>query len=243
MNLLGAGYEGKLAQSYGVRQKGRFYIKAVPFSHTPHNTNQTKAKDAFTGLNRIASRVVKSMWRYLGLSDKTMYRNNALCQAWKGALSNNSFSLENLKQVVSENDALKIETVFFETDGLKFSFSATEENPSATTEKQVIYLAVVTNKFVTKGDIAGVGNAVLLSSIFNYIDFAYFRVWAFKAVPNGKRWKLEGLAVTDAVFIVIINEIFYTGRWHWTAGLYVEEEVLFLPAEPSYIDNEVLYLN
>lgn len=59
LNLLKAGYEGKVGQTYGVAKKGLYDIKATPFSHTPHNTRQATAKDEFTGLNRIASQVVK----------------------------------------------------------------------------------------------------------------------------------------------------------------------------------------
>lgn len=59
LNLLKAGYNGKVGQTYGVETKGSFYIKAVPFSHTPHNNSQNQAKNRFIGLNRIASAVVK----------------------------------------------------------------------------------------------------------------------------------------------------------------------------------------
>ena len=62
INLLRAGYEGKVGQTYGVAKKGLYDIKAVPFSHTPHNNSQNQAKNRFIGLNRIASAVVKKMW-------------------------------------------------------------------------------------------------------------------------------------------------------------------------------------
>ena len=95
LNLLKAGYHGKVGKTYGVAKKNMYDIKAVPFSHTPHNNMQVTAKNEFVGLNRIASQVVKKMWQYLSLSDKNMYRNNALCKEWKNALKGGKFSLEN----------------------------------------------------------------------------------------------------------------------------------------------------
>ena len=242
LNLLRAGYEGKVGQTYGVAKKGLYDIKAVPFSHTPHNTSQATAKDEFTGLNRVASRVVKSMWKYLGLSDKEMYRNNALCKAWKGALKGGRFALDNLKEVLSQEDALRIDEILYDPQIFTFTYSANEENPSAETSDQIIYLAIVTNRQVTKADITGRGNSVVLSSVFDYIDFAYFQVWAFKAVPGIKKWQLKGLSISDPVFVIIVNEVFFVSRWRWQTVPFIINEILYLPPEPSYIENEILYL-
>lgn len=242
INLLRAGYEGKVGQTYGVAKKGLYDIKAVPFSHTPHNNLQAKTKNEFVGLNRIAARVVKKMWKYLGLSDKEMYRNNALCKEWKGALKGNDFQLENLKEVLSQDDELKINTILYDPETFVFSYSAVEQDPDELTGNQIIYLAIVTNKQITKGDIIGYGNQAILSSIFDYIDFAYFQVWAFKAVPLNKKWQLKGLSISDPVFVIIVNRIFYISRWRWVTLPYVENRILYLPIEPSYITKKTLYL-
>ena len=240
LNLLRAGYEGKVGQTYGVAKKGLYDIKATPFSHTPHNTRQNTAKDEFTGLNRIASRVVKKMWKYLSLSDKEMYRNNALCKAWKGALKGGVFSIENLKEVISEEGKLRIDTIEFNPQLFTFSYSASEVNPDEKSINQVIYLAIITNRQITKADINGRGNSVLLSSVFNYIDFAFFQVWAFKAVPDAKGYRLKGLSISDKIFVIIVNEVFYLSRWQWISKPYVVEEVLYLPMGNAKIENEIL---
>lgn len=242
INILKAGYEGKLGQTYGVAKKGLYDIKAIPFSHTPHNNKQSKAKNQFTGLNRIASRVVKKMWNYLNLSDKNMYRNNALCQAWKGALKGEEFKLENLKEVISQEGALRIDEVLYDPQSFIFTYSANETNKSEETESQIIYIAVVTNEQVTKADTTGKGNSVTLSSMFDYIDFAYFQVWAFKAVQGIKKWQLKGLSISDPIFVIIVNEVFFVSRWRWQKVPFVLDEVLYLPQELAYIQNEILYL-
>lgn len=242
INILKAGYEGKVGKTYGVAKKGLYDIKATPFSHTPHNIKQSTAKSEFTGLNRVASRVVKKMWNYLGLSDKEMYRNNALCQAWKSALKGEVFKLENLKEVISQEDTLCIDEVLYDPQTFAFTYSANETEPSAETENQIIYLAIITNSQVTKCDITEKGNQVVLSSMFDYIDFAYFQVWAFKAVKGIKKWQLKGLSISDPVFVIIVNEVFFVSRWRWQKVPFILDEVLYLPQEPSYVQNEIFYL-
>lgn len=240
LNLLRAGYEGKVGQTYGVAKKGLYDIKATPFSHTPHNARQTTAKNEFTGLNRIASRVVKKMWKYLSLSDKGMYRNNALCKAWKSALKGDTFHLENLKEVISENGKLRIDTIKYDPQLFTFIYSANEENPDEQSSNQIIYLAIVTNRQITKADVSGRGNSLLLSSIFDYIDFAYFQVWTFKAVPGIKKWQLKGLSISDPVFVIIVNEVFFISRWRWQRIPFVIDEVLYFPPENAKIEEEIL---
>lgn len=242
LNLLKAGYEGKLGETYGVAKKGLYDIKATPFSHTPHNNSQTTAKDEFVGLNRIASQVVKEMWEYLSLSDKGMYRNNALCKAWKGALKGAAFELENLKEVISEEDKLKIEIINYDPKLLTFTFAASEENPSEQSKSQVIYLSVVTNRQITKAHISGKGSSLLLQSRFDYADFAFFQIWAFKAVPGIKKWQLKGLSISNPIFVIIINGVFFTDRWRWQKVPFVIDGVLYLPSENAEIKNGVLKL-
>lgn len=242
LNLLKAGYHGKVGQTYGIAKKNLYDIKAIPFSHTPHNNMQITAKNEFIGLNRIASQVVKKMWQYLSLSDKNMYRNNALCKEWKNALKGGKFSLENLKEVISEEGKLRIDSVKYDPNLFTFIYSANEVNPDEQSRNQVIYLAIVTNKQITKAHINGKGNSILLSSAFDYIDFAYFQVWAFKAVPGIKKWQLKGLSITNPIFVVIVNEVFFVSRWRWQKIPFIIDEVLYLPPESEKIENEILKL-
>ena len=242
LNLLRAGYHGKVGKTYGVAKKNLYDIKAIPFSHTPHNNMQVTAKNEFVGLNRIASQVVKKMWQYLSLSDKNMYRNNALCKEWKNALKGGKFSLENLKEVISEEGKLKIDTVKYDPNLFYFVYSANEVSPNEQSKNQIIYLAIVTNNQITKAHVSGRGNSILLSSAFDYIDFAYFQVWAFKAVPGIKKWQLKGLSITDPVFVVIVNEVFFVSRWRWQEMPFIIGEVLYLPPESEKIENEILKL-
>lgn len=242
LNLLKAGYHGKVGKTYGVAKKNLYDIKAIPFSHTPHNNMQVTAKNEFVGLNRIASQVVKKMWQYLSLSDKNMYRNNALCKEWKNALKGGKFSLENLKEVIPEEGKLRIDTVKYDPNLFTFIYSANEVSPNEQSRNQIIYLAIVTNNQITKAHVSGRGNSLLLSSAFDYIDFAYFQVWAFKAVHGIKKWQLKGLSITNPVFVVIVNEVFFVSRWRWQKVPFIIDEILYLPPENEKIENEILKL-
>lgn len=242
LNLLKAGYEGKLGQTYGVAKKGLYDIKVIPFSHTPHNNSQTSAKNEFTGLNRIASAVVKKMWSYLSLSDKKMYRNNALCQLWKDALVGRDFHIDSLKRVIDQDGALKITEKLYDPQKFKFIYSVQELFPNEESANQQIYLAVVTNKNITKADITGKGNNLILSSMFDYIDFAYFQVWTFKARKGIKKWQLKGLSISDPIFVVIVNGIFFVNRWHWQAVPFMIGGVLYFSSDNVKIENGVLKL-
>lgn len=242
LNILKSGYEGKVGEVYGVAKKGSYIAKAVPFSHAPHNNAQRTAKNEFTGLNRVASRIVKVFWKYLNLSDKKMYRNNALCQKWKGALKGGTFSINNLQEVISNSDALIITTIKYDPQTFQFVYSATEQNPTQKTKNQAVYLGVITNRQITKADIVGIGDEVVLNSIFDIIDFAYFQVWAFKAVTNGKKYNLEGLSISAPIYVIIVNGVFFVLRWRWVRDPYVINKVFYLPPEPTFIESGTLYL-
>ncbi len=240
INILKAGYSGKTGQTYGIEKKDGFIVKAIPFSHTPHNNKQVKAKDKFIGLNRIASAVVKKFWYYLGLSDKNMYRNNALCKLWKDSLIGDSFKLENLKSVISQNEELRLVTELFNADAMKFIYSAQDLLPGAGVKEQYIYLAIVTDNNITKADVAAKGNSVVLSTTFDTVNFAYFQVWAFKSVRELKKWNLRGLSISEPIFIIIVDEVFYVDRWSWHVMPYIENEVLYLSQEDAKIEEEIL---
>lgn len=243
INLLKAGYNGKVGQTYGVHQKGQYIIKAVPFSHTPHNTTQNKAKNAFTRLNKVCSRVVKSMWDYLNLSDKGMYKNNALCKAWKNALKENDFIMENLYDVISDAGQLQITEIVFDPDNFVFAYSIGELYPNVPTGEQVIYAGIITDKFITKADITAKGTQALLSSVFDFIDFAFYQVWAFKSVKTARGWQLKGLSMTDPVFLIVVAEVFYTMRWRWQQDPYVIDETVYFSELNASVESEILFIN
>ena len=242
INILKAGYSGKTGQTYGVEKKDRFIVKAVPFSHTPHNHSQNQAKNKFIGLNRIASAVVKKFWYYLGLSDKSMYRNNALTRAWKQALEGDVFLLENLGKVIPNVGALQIIENSFDYETSDYSYTITDNEPLSEGQEQYIYASVVTNRFITKQDVSAKGQITTLKSSLGIVDFAFIQIYAFKARKYKNKWYLSGLSITEKKYIIVVNGIFYMSRWQWNVKPFIKNGILYLSSQDTSIKNAVWHL-
>lgn len=242
MNILKAGYSGKTGQTYGVEKKDRFIVKAVPFSHAPHNNSQNQAKNKFTGLNRIASAIVKKFWNYLGLSDKNMYRNNALTKEWKIALEGNEFLLENLKRVISDKGTLEIIENNFNYETFDYSYTIKDNEPLPEGHEQYIYASIVTGNFITKLDVSAKGQIATLISSLGIVNFAFIQVYAFKARRYKNRWYLSGLSITEKKYIIVVNGIFYMSRWQWNIKPQIKDGILYLSSQDATIKDAIWHL-
>ena len=99
INILKSAFNGKVGQIYGTKQNGKYYAKAVPFSHAPHNNSQKSAFSAFVCLNRFAQGIGKELFKYLYLSDKKMTKANAVAQFFKPAIKDKTFTPLSIAQV------------------------------------------------------------------------------------------------------------------------------------------------
>ena len=242
INILKAGYSGKTGQTYGVEKKDRFIVKAVPFSHTPHSDKQNNSKERFIRLNRIASSIVKKFWPYLELSDKNMYRNNALTRAWKQALEGDVFSLENLGKVISDKGKLYIVENKFDYETFNFSYTIKDEEPLQVGHEQYIYAAIITNRFITKLDVSAKGQIATLISSLGVVNFAFIQVYAFKARKYKDKWYLSGLSITEKKYLIVVEEIFYMSRWQWNVKPFIKDGILYLSSQDATIKDAVWHL-
>ena len=242
INILKAGYSGKTGQTYGVEKKDRFIVKAVPFSHTPHSDKQNNSKERFIRLNRIASSIVKKFWPYLELSDKNMYRNNALTRAWKQALEGDVFSLENLGKVISDKGKLYIVENKFDYETFNFSYTIKDEEPLQVGHEQYIYAAIITNRFITKLDVSAKGQIATLISSLGVVNFAFIQVYAFKARKYKDKWYLSGLSITEKKYLIVVDDIFYMSRWQWNIKPFIKDGILYLSSQDATIKDAVWHL-
>lgn len=102
MNLLKANFIGKVGEVYGAKWKSQNVVKAIPFSHAPHNEKQTNAVRAFECVNRVAGGMAKYFWQYLNLSDKKMLKHNAVAQMLKPLLTGGVFNLSAITSIVGD---------------------------------------------------------------------------------------------------------------------------------------------
>lgn len=108
MDLLKATINGKIGNVYGARQRAQTYLKAVPFSHTPHSQSQTKSVRAFEKLNRLSAGIAKGFWQFMGLSDRKMLKHNAVAALLKPAIENKTFLISNLGKVIKKDGTTEI---------------------------------------------------------------------------------------------------------------------------------------
>lgn len=125
MNLLQAKVDGKLGEMYGAKWKNKPCLKAVPFSHAPHNTSQKQAFSAFGCLNRVASGIANTFWNYLGLSDRVMLRHNAVANWLKVCVSNRTFDITKAESVIPADGTVAIGglSLNFDTNIIEISAS------------------------------------------------------------------------------------------------------------------------
>lgn len=242
VNILKSNYVGKVGETYGVEVKNKSYVKAVPFSHTPHNEKQNKACYAFSLLNRLSAVIAKNFWQYLDLSDKNMYRNNAVAKWLKSCLVNNQFVLANIENEIPADGSLQLQQFDFDYQTYLFNIvlKNTQETENINNEK--VYISVVTNNAVSKFVQVAQGENIFASSMFDYIDFAYFQVLCFKEIPWYKKHKIKGLVLSAPVYVIIVNHVFYIMRWRWNGTPKVINHVLYLPAGTVFIQGHTMFL-
>lgn len=99
LNLLKSGYQGKLGETNGYEHKGKFIVRATPFSRSPLNKQQKDNFNAFAKLNRVASFWAKNCFESLNIKKYTAYKHNAVASYLKTALNNGDFELDKISEI------------------------------------------------------------------------------------------------------------------------------------------------
>lgn len=244
INLLKADYVGKVGQTYGVRQYRQSLVKATPFSHTPHNTAQTKAVRAFEKLNRFSSYVAKTFWRNLNLSDKKMYKHNAVAK-WLGiAVESGTFKLENLISVIPSNSSLRFGNIEIDFNS-KMATVAIENSPlSPITTKEDIFIALVADNGTVKAGGAFSSISQTLQFSWDYTDFLTLSIVMFKSsVQQGKKI-INGFCLYSEQTEYVIDGILYTSLLPLTTSPTFNNGILtFNSADVNIADNIMHFLN
>lgn len=244
INLLKADYIGKVGQTYGVRQYRQSLVKATPFSHTPHNTAQTKAVRAFEKLNRFSSYVAKTFWRNLNLSDKKMYKHNAVAK-WLGiAVESGTFKLENLISVIPSNSSLRFGNIEIDFNS-KTATVAVENSPlSPITTKEDIFIALVADNGTVKAGGAFSSISQTLQFSWDYTDFLTLSIVMFKSsVQQGKKI-INGFCLYSEQTEYVIDGILYTSLLPLTTSPTFNNGILtFDSADVNIADNIMHFLN
>lgn len=110
-NLLAGNCIGTLGATYSARSKSGNVLKARPFSKSPSNPQQQNCVRAFEALNRISSKLSKSSWNLLGLSDEKMLKHNAVANLLKPCIQNHAFEPLLISQAIPASGLLAYSSV------------------------------------------------------------------------------------------------------------------------------------
>lgn len=129
MHLLKSSINGSLGSHTGVTLHGKPIIKAKIWSKTPANPTQKASVRSFEKLNRLSSAIAKTFWQWLPLSDKKMYKHNAVAHFLAGVVSGHTFDPEEIKNIIPTGEEVHIDVfnVYTESQKVQISVSSTLE--------------------------------------------------------------------------------------------------------------------
>lgn len=241
LHLFTGGYTGKLGVTYGVKAKQQNLVKVIPFSHTPHNTAQTKAVRAFEKLNRFSSFVARAFWYNLNLSDKKMLKHNAVAHWLAPCVSNGAFRLENLVTVIPSNQSLKITATDFDFEARTAAITFENSPLSENTQSESIFVALVADNGTVKagGKVSSVSQTLNYS--WDYSDFVTLTVVMFKSSVVGGKKIITGLNIVSQTADFVIDGILYTSLMPLTEAPSVQNGILTFSANDAQIADSVLH--
>lgn len=228
INILTSSYNGKLGTTYGTKQYKKHFVKAIPFSHAPRTEMQKESLSAFTKLNKVCSQIVKKYWQYLGLSDKKMYKNNALTQKLKNLIINKVFEPLNIYLVYPESTTIQINQADIDNDKNIISVSFTDnEIIKNDFKKQFLVIIFSENAITYINEITDKQNCSFTKSVSNTENaYYYFLILSTKYKGNQKIIESKILKLKNNKYVV--NKVWYILRLYWYNEPYVENEILYL---------------
>lgn len=117
MNLLTSSVDGKLGEMYGVKQYGKHFAKAIPFSHSPFTDKQKKAYSNFALLQKFCSGQWQAMKEIIPLRDPKLLPQNILAKEYKPMIQGAFFNLENIYSVCEKLTTIEIiQAQYFPTE-------------------------------------------------------------------------------------------------------------------------------
>lgn len=241
VNLLNASVNGKLGEVYGTKQWGNHYLKAIPFSHTPHNEAQKQSFSAFQKLVRFSSGVAKDFKEYLPIKTALMTAANATAQLFKPIIKEKSFNITFLEDVITMDGTTVIKSfgVNYETNQIFLEASTTEIVSSLTKNVWVIVI------FDDLGKVQKVikPNGQSVNGFFSAkleVDRIYNAI-AFRSDKTQKGQKLHGLSIR--ILDYLVNGYLNIDSFPTQENYRMENEYLNINDETVTVSDGYLVIN
>lgn len=242
INILTSSYNGKLGTTYGTKQYKKHFVKAIPFSHAPRTEIQKESLSAFTKLNKVCSQIVKKYWQYLGLSDKKMYKNNALTQKLKNLIINKVFEPLNIYLVYPESPTIQINQSDIDNDKNTIAVSFLDNEIIKNDFNKQFLLIVFSETAITYiNETTSKQNFFITKNVSNTEnEHYYFLVISTKYKNNQKIIESKIIKIKNNKYVV--NGVWYILRLYWYNEPYVEEGVLYLKDEELQVIDDILII-
>lgn len=213
-DLLKASYNGKLGETVGANYKGIPTVRSRTWSKAPASNIQTGALRAFECLNRLASALARVAWPYLGLLAVKMHPHNAIARWLKVLISEKTFDISRLKDVIPQSEKITITTFILDVNLRTLSLRVDVASGYAPAPGETLIVIVLDDLGRVYHEYAGpletyqvnTGVALLDLRIYNVVAFTSHRV-------NGKAI-LDGLKIgADEIVQYSLTEQMTNERW------------------------------
>lgn len=242
INILTSSYNGKLGTTYGTKQYKKHFVKAIPFSHAPRTEVQKESLSAFTKLNKVCSQIVKKYWQYLGLSDKKMYKNNALTQKLKNLIINKIFEPLNIYLVYEEASTIQITQTNIDNDKNVITVGFLDnEIINNGFKKQFLSILFSENAITYINETTDKQNFFFTTNVSNTENANYYLL-VLSTKYKGNQKIIESKIVKFKNNKYVVNEIWYVMRLYWYNEPYVEDEVLYLQDDELQVTDDTLII-
>ena len=213
LNLLTSSYNGKLGEAYGVTQYHKKYVKAVPFSHTPHNSLQTRCVRSFEILNRFSSTVSKYFFSYMNLSSKKMSKHNAVAKLFKPLISTHVINFSKITEVFGNTETFFVSTAEYDEDTQRFYVVIQNLSNELLYSDSVYFIGIFSNNGIFKGGITDHASSgayrFYLNSPYDEEDFLI----VLRSVKKSSRYYLFGAYTTFTKLPLISAQTLWTSRF------------------------------
>lgn len=192
INILSASFNGKLGEAYGVKQYGKHFAKAIPFSHSPFTEKQKKAYGNFSLLQKFCSGQWRALKGRISLSNPKLLPQNILAQEFKKMIQGAFFNLENIYEVCKKLETVEVAKAQYFPDEKKFVL---EYNMQDNSEKGIPQETVLTcydeEIYCVLSSMANYGdNSLIFYTDREEIREPYFCFTQYKKRKKG--WKVVG---------------------------------------------------
>lgn len=242
MNLLTSSINGKLGEMYGVKQYGKHFAKAIPFSHSPFNEKQKKAFSAFTLLNRFACGQWRAMKKYIRLENYKMLPQNILARDFKEMVQGAFFNLDNIYKVCNKLESIQILQADYFADEKKFIIEYNLEDTAIPGIPQETFLTCYDREiYCLLQTQAQVGQHTL--EFFTDREIIYDPCFVFTQYRKKKHgWGVVGALAVKLYLEPVIDGVWYTSNQGLQNDVSVENGILHIDSAVARVENNTLII-